>query len=222
MSDICERRKQITEKIKIAAKQAGRAPAAVLLVAVSKRQTQARITAAWDAGQRVFGENQLQEAQAHWAQRRKQNQPFQLHMIGHLQSNKAKAAVELFDVIETVSSIKLAKALDKAMLATQRRPQIYIQVNTGEEPQKQGVVANELPALLQQIRDETTLVVTGLMCIPPQNQEPGLHFALLAKLAKRHQLPDLSMGMSEDFETAVRFGASSVRVGSGLFGPREN
>jgi pyridoxal phosphate enzyme (YggS family) len=150
-----------------------------------------------------------------------QAEPFQLRLIGHLQTNKAVRAVALFDVIETVDSIKLAKALDKAQLRTGRQLTFLVQVNTGEESQKGGVLPEDLPRFLEQVRAQTSLHITGLMCIPPLDDEPGLHFALLAKLAKEQGLSQLSMGMSADFETAIAFGATHIRVGSALFGERD-
>ncbi len=220
LSDIPSNRKQICDKITAAAAQIERKADAVTLISVSKRQPQERIDAAWQAGQRVFGENQVSEAEAHWQERRLGAEAFQLHFIGHLQTNKAVRAVALFDVIETLDSIKLAKALDKAMQKTGRSPKLLVQVNTGEEPQKNGILPEALPKFLQQIAEQTNLKISGLMCIPPHDDEPGLHFALLAKLAKAHHLPELSMGMSDDFETAIVFGSTSVRLGSAIFGPR--
>ncbi len=204
-----------------ALKDADRASDSCELVAVSKRQSDIKIDALWRAGHRVFGENQIDEAERHWLNKRQQEELFKLHLIGHLQSNKTSRAVDLFDVIETVDSIKLARKIDHCLQKKPKPLQILIQVNTGEEPQKHGVLPQDLPQLISQIREQTSLTVSGLMCLPPKHDEPGLHFALLAKLAKQQNLSQLSMGMSADFETAIRFGASSVRIGSDLFGPRE-
>lgn len=214
---IARARAAVLARIAASARAAGRDPAAVALVAVGKQQPADRIDAMLAAGQRVFGENRVQEAAARWADRRAD---IELRLIGPLQSNKAAAAVALFDVIETLDRPKLARALADAVQARGRAPALYVQVNTGEEPQKAGVAPADLSALLDLARRELGLPIEGLMCIPPAAKPPGLHFALLAKLAARHGLARLSMGMSDDFETAVRFGATSVRVGSALFGPR--
>ena len=192
------------------------------LVAVSKRQPEAVIEAALAAGQRVFGENRFQEAQAHWADRIAKFDDLCLHLIGPLQTNKALAAIKLFDVIETLDRNKLARALAEAITKTGRSPEVFIQVNTGEEPQKAGVFPEKLPELLSYATADCALKITGLMCIPPVAEPAGPHFALLAKLARRHGLSFLSMGMSNDYELAAKFGATHVRIGSALFGPREN
>jgi pyridoxal phosphate enzyme (YggS family) len=192
----------------------------VELVAVSKQQPGERIEAAIAAGQRIFGENRVQEAEARWAGRRAGMPDLELRLVGPLQSNKAKDAVALFDVIETLDRDKLAEALKAAIAQTGRTPRLYVQVNTGEEAQKAGVPPGEAEAFLARVRDRHGLAVEGLMCIPPLAEEPALHFALLADLAKRCGIGKLSMGMSADFETAVRHGASSVRIGSALFGER--
>lgn len=217
--DIAQRRTEILRKMDAASKAAGREEAGVL-VGVSKVQPDQRIEAALAAGHRVFGENRVQEAQAHWAHRRAAYDDLTLHLIGSLQTNKAEDAVALFDVIETLDRPKLARALAKAMEKTGRTPDILVQVNTGEEPQKAGIA----PAGLDELLDEASdlgLNVTGLMCIPPVDEPAGPHFALLAKLARGHGLGGLSMGMSADYETAIKFGATHVRVGSALFGARE-
>lgn len=217
--DISQRIAEITGRIKQSAQASGRPENAVSLVAVSKVQPEERIQAALDAGQRVFGENRVQEAQNRWAARRANYRDLCLHLIGPLQTNKAEDAVDLFDVIETVDRPKLVQALAALARAGHKLPRLLVQVNTGEEPQKSGVIPGDLPALLDLCTREG-LTIEGLMCIPPENEEPALHFALLAKLAKRHRLGVLSMGMSGDFETAVRLGATHVRVGSALFGDR--
>ncbi|WP_353255867.1 YggS family pyridoxal phosphate-dependent enzyme [Hyphomonas sp.] len=191
-----------------------------VLVAVSKTQTDAALAAMLATGQRVFGENRVQEAQAHWTARRETIPDLELHLIGPLQSNKAEDAVRLFDMIQTLDRPKLAAALAAAIAKTGRRPRLLVQVNTGEEPQKAGVTPRDLPALLDQARRHPGLEIEGLMCIPPVGEPAGPHFALLAKLARAHGLATLSMGMSGDYALAARFGATHVRVGTALFGER--
>ncbi len=189
------------------------------LTAVSKTQPDEALEAALAAGQRVFGENRVQEAQARWGGRRAALRDLELRLIGPLQSNKADDAVALFDVIETVDRPKLVEALAAASEKVGRAPRVLIQVNTGEEPQKAGVAPRDLPGLIEGAR-ALGLRLDGLMCIPPVDEAAGPHFALLRKLARRHGLDALSMGMSADYETGVRFGATHVRVGSALFGER--
>lgn len=172
------------------------------------------------AGQRVFGENRVQEAEARWAPRRALYPDLRLRLIGPLQSNKAEAAVKLFDAIDVLDREKLAAALADACAKLGRAPDVLVQVNTGEEPQKAGVAPAAADAFIRAARETYHLPVRGLMCIPPADEEPAMHFALLAKIAARNGLAELSMGMSDDFETAVRFGATQVRVGSALFGAR--
>lgn len=191
-----------------------------VLVAASKTQSDEKIDAMLAAGQRVFGENRVQEAQAHWAERRAKFPDLQLRLIGPLQTNKAEDAVALFDVIETLDREKLARALGKALGKVGRTPGIFIQVNTGEEPQKAGVVPDGLADLLRFAVEDCGLDVQGLMCIPPSDEPAGPHFALLARLARRHGLAGLSMGMSSDYVLAAQFGATHVRIGSALFGAR--
>jgi pyridoxal phosphate enzyme (YggS family) len=193
----------------------------VTLVAVSKRQPDARIEAALAAGQRVYGENRVQEAQTRWAHRRNYHNDLRLHLIGRLQTNKAADAVALFDVIEVVDRPKLAKALGKEMIRQNRQLECYVQVNTGEEAQKSGIAPVDADDFIAYCRDEVGLNVTGLMCIPPVEEEAAMHFALLNMIAKRNGLAKLSMGMSDDFEDAIAFGASAVRVGSAIFGVRD-
>ncbi len=210
------------------AKTAGRDAGEVTLVAVSKMQPDAAVEAAIDAGLRIFGENRVQEARRRWADpapgrpgpRLETVAGLSLRLIGPLQTNKARDAVALFDVIETLDRPRLADALADAMVKTGRRPDCLIQVNTGEEPQKAGVAPNAVDAMVRHAVEACGLPVRGFMCIPPVDEPPALHFALLADIARRHGLPVLSMGMSEDFETAIRYGATHVRVGSALFGPR--
>ena len=192
----------------------------VTLTAVSKTQPPEAIDAALAAGQRVFGENRVQEAQTRWTDRRDGIVDLELRLIGPLQSNKAADAVALFDVIETLDRPKLADALAAAGARLGKTVRVLIQVNTGAEPQKAGVLPGEVPALLDHAR-AAGLIVEGLMCIPPADEAPGPHFALLRKIARRHGLETLSMGMSGDYETAIRFGATHVRVGSSLFGERK-
>ncbi len=210
----------IRSRIDSAASAAGRDPGAVRLVAISKMQPADRVTAALDAGHRLFGENRVQEAQARWAPLRADYPDLLLHLVGPLQTNKVKDAVALFDAIESVDRPKLARALATEMARSGRRPDCLIQVNTGEEPQKAGVAPDGLSDLLSLCRAELGLPIRGLMCIPPLDEPPALHFALLSELAGRHDLPVLSMGMSGDFETAIRHGATLVRVGTALFGAR--
>ena len=193
----------------------------VTLVAVSKRQTDDRIDAALVAGQRVYGENRVQEAQTRWAHRRNHHKDLRLHLIGPLQTNKAGDAVALFDVIEVVDRPKLAKALGDEMIRQNRQLECYVQVNTGEEAQKSGIAPDDADDFIAYCRDEVGLNVTGLMCIPPVEEEAAIHFALLNIIAKRNGLAKLSMGMSDDFEDAIAFGASAVRVGSAIFGARD-
>jgi len=217
--DINQRIVEIIGRIKQAAQAASRQADSVTLVAVSKVQPDDRIDAALSAGLRVYGENRVQEAQGRWAARRAIYPDLKLHLIGPLQSNKVEDAIALFDVIETVDRPKLVETLAKLARAGNKLPKLLIQVNTGEEEQKAGVAPRDLPALLN-LCTARRLSIEGLMCIPPEDEEPAMHFALLAKLAQRHGLGVLSMGMSGDFETAIKFGATHVRVGSALFGTR--
>jgi len=221
-SDIASRRQALLDTICQTARETGREASDITLVAVSKRQSEARLDAALAAGHRVFGENRVQEAQAHWADRRDQVPDLELRLIGPLQTNKAADAVALFDVIETLDREKLAKALRKAMDESGRTPRLYVQVNTGEEAQKAGIAPADLPDFLARMRSYYGFQIEGLMCIPPVEEPAGLHFALLAKLARENDVPRLSMGMSSDYETAIRLGATSVRVGTAFFGERES
>jgi len=194
----------------------------VTLVAVSKRQPDERIDAALVAGQRVFGENRVQEAQSRWVPRRDRHADLTLHLIGPLQTNKAADAVALFDVIEVVDRPKLAKALGNEMIRQNRQLECYIQVNTGKEAQKSGIAPEDADDFIAYCRDEAGLNITGLMCIPPIDEEAAMHFALLQTIAKRNHLSILSMGMSDDFEEAIAFGATAVRIGSAIFGARDS
>ena len=207
-------------RITLAAEAAGRAAADVRLIVVSKTFGAPEITPVLAAGQRIFGENRVQEAKAKWPALKAEFPHLELHLIGPLQSNKAKEAVELFDAIHSIDREKIARALAEEMKKQGRRLELFVQVNTGEEPQKAGVPPRDLPALLAMCRDELKLEIAGLMCIPPVEEEAALHFAFLAKLAAENGLTGLSMGMSDDFETAVAFGATHVRVGSAIFGSR--
>ncbi len=192
------------------------------LVAVSKRQPDDRIEAALAAGHRVFGENRVQEAQERWTSRRDIYPDLRLHLIGPLQTNKSADAVALFDVIEVVDRPKLARSLSAEMARQGRHLPCYVQVNTGEEDQKSGIWPEEADDFIAFCRDECGLDIAGLMCIPPVDEEPAMHFALLRTIAERNGLSGLSMGMSGDYEEAVRFGATSVRVGSAIFGSRDS
>jgi pyridoxal phosphate enzyme (YggS family) len=210
----------VRARIEAAARAVDRPPSEVTLVAVSKAQPDERVLAALAAGQRVFGENYMQEARARWPALRARHPDLRLHMIGPVQTNKAREVVELFDVIETLDRPKLARALAREMTRQGRRPACFVQVNTGEEPQKAGVWPGDADAFIKECRDDLGLPVVGLMMIPPLDEEPSPHFALLAKIARRNALAHLSMGMSADYEIAVQFGATHVRVGSAIFGER--
>ena len=203
-----------------ACRDAGRDPASVTLVAVSKTFAAAAIAPVIAAGQRVFGENRVQEAKAKWPPLLDRHGGLELHLVGALQSNKAKDAVALFDAIHSVDRASLAEALGKEMAKQARRPLLFIEVNTGAEAQKAGVLPQETDAFLAACRDRYGLTISGLMCIPPQNDAPAPHFALTAKIARRNGLSLLSMGMSADYPTAIAFGATHVRVGTAVFGAR--
>jgi pyridoxal phosphate enzyme (YggS family) len=215
-----DRLAEVRQHIATAARAAGRDPASVTLVAVSKTHGADRVRELLDVGQRVFGENRVQEAEEKFPALKAEYPDLALHLIGPLQTNKAREAVALFDVIESVDRERLANTLAKEMTRLGRRPDCYIQVNTGEEPQKAGVLPAELDAFVAVCRDTHKLPIVGLMCIPPVDEEPALHFALLAKMAARNGLAKISMGMSADYETAIRLGATHVRVGTALFGHR--
>jgi pyridoxal phosphate enzyme (YggS family) len=208
---------EVVARIARAAQACGRAPADVTLVAVSKQQPWEAIEPVLAAGQTVFGENRVQEAMTRWDGRA---EGLTLHLIGPLQSNKTREAVAFFDVIETLDREKLARALAEEVQKQGRRPRLYVQVNTGEEAQKAGVTPPEADAFIAACRRDYGLEPEGLMCIPPVGEPAGPHFALLGKIAARNGLSRLSMGMSGDFETAIAFGATSVRVGSAVFGVR--
>jgi pyridoxal phosphate enzyme (YggS family) len=217
---IAERLNRVRAEIGEAANKAGRDPRAVALVAVSKTHGIRAVRLALAAGQRVFGENRVQEAAAKFPRLRAEFPDLELHLIGPLQTNKVKDAVALFDVIETVDRPKLAEKLAEEMHKTGRKPRCYIQVNIGNEPQKAGVAPHDVSALLALSRDDYRLPVVGLMCIPPADRDPAPYFAQMAALAKQHQLPILSQGMSGDFPAAIAAGATHVRVGTAIFGSR--
>jgi len=210
---------EITAKIHKAEEAAGRPVGVTDLIAVSKRQPDARVAEVLAEGHRVFGENQVQEAVGKWPGFKEQYDDVSVHLLGPLQSNKARQAMDLFDVIHSLDRPKLAKTLARLAQETGSCPDLFIQVNTGEEPQKAGVLLADVDGFVADCR-ALELPVVGLMCIPPVDEEPSLHFALLAKLAKRNGLAGLSMGMSGDFERAVALGATCVRVGSAIFGER--
>lgn len=218
-SHIAENLARVRGHMAEAAREAGRPPAEVVLVAVSKTHGAEAVAAALACGQWVFGENRVQEAAAKFPALRAQHPNLELHLIGPLQTNKVREAVSLFDVIESVDRLKLATALAAEMAAQGRWLRCYVQVNTGEEPQKAGILPADLDGFLAECRD-LGLPVVGLMCIPPVDEEPALHFGLLAGMARRHDLPVLSMGMSGDFEVAIALGATHVRVGTAIFGHR--
>jgi pyridoxal phosphate enzyme (YggS family) len=220
MSEGADHLADVTRRIAEAARAAGRDPGQVTLVAVSKTHGADKVRELLAAGQRVFGENRVQEAEEKYPALKADYPDLQLHLIGPLQTNKARDAVALFDVIESVDRERLAATLAKEMARASRRPDCFIQVNTGEEPQKAGILPAELDAFVAACRDTHKLPVVGLMCIPPVDEEPALHFALLVKMAARNGLAKVSMGMSADYEIAVRLGATHVRVGSALFGAR--
>jgi pyridoxal phosphate enzyme (YggS family) len=220
MSTPTKNLRTIQAKIRAAAKAAGRYPASVILVAVSKGHGAVSVREALNAGQRVFGENRVQEAAAKFTALRAAYPDLKLHLIGPLQSNKVEEAVKLFDVIETIDHPKLAESLARAIQKTGRNLQLFIEINIGSEPQKAGIAPEKLGEFLAFCRDTCGLTITGLMCIPPQADDPQPHFAHLKKLANQFQLPHISMGMSADFETAIRCGATEIRVGSAIFGLR--
>jgi pyridoxal phosphate enzyme (YggS family) len=214
-----ERLAEVRGAIAKAARLANRAPAEITLIAVSKTQEVEAIRALIEAGQADFGENRVQEAQAKWPALKEERPGLRLHLIGRLQSNKAADAVALFDAIHSVDRPSLVRALAEAMRGSGRRPDCFVQVNIGDEPQKGGCAVAALPSVLEEC-SAAELAIVGLMCVPPEGVEAAPYFALLAKLARRHRLPALSMGMSADFEAAVMIGATHVRIGTALFGDR--
>lgn len=210
----------IRHAVQRSAHDAGRADSDVTLVVVSKTYGPTEIEPVLLSGHRIFGENRVQESQGKWPALKARFPDVELHLIGPLQSNKAKEAVALFDVIETVDRPSIAEALSKEFQKTVRRPKLYVQINTGEEPQKAGVSPKEADAFLKRCREEWHLEISGLMCIPPVDEPPSPHFALLRKIAERNGLQTLSMGMSSDFDAAIQVGATHVRIGSAIFGAR--
>ncbi len=222
MSDAAALRlKEVKDNIGKAEKDAERPSGSVTLIAVSKTFEASAIKPVLEAGQRVFGENRVQEAMGKWPELLEEFVGVELHLIGPLQSNKAKEAVQTFDVIHTVDRDKIAKALKAEMDKQGKAPKLFIQVNTGEEEQKAGIPPKEADAFIAKCRDEYGLEIEGLMCIPPVEEAPGMHFALLEKIARRNGLEKLSMGMSSDYQIAVQHGATHVRVGSAVFGARD-
>jgi PLP dependent protein len=219
-ADVTSSLAAVMRDIADAARRAGRDPQSVKLIAVSKTVPEQAVEEAIGLGQRRFGENRVQEATAKWPALKERHPDLELHLVGPLQSNKVRDAIELFDVIESVDRPKIAAALADEMKRTGKAPRLLVQVNTGEEPQKAGVMPGETDAFVARCRDEYGLVIEGLMCIPPFDEEPAMHFALLAKIAARLGLKELSMGMSGDFAKAIAFGATYVRIGTAIFGAR--
>jgi len=211
---------QVEQEIARACKEARRDRASVTLVAVSKTFDAAAISPVIDAGQCVFGENRVQEAKGKWPALIAAHPGIQLHLIGPLQSNKAKEAVALFDAIHSLDRVSLCDALAREIKAQNKRPELFIQINTGEEPQKAGIAPADADAFIASCRDKYGFEISGLMCIPPVDEAPAPHFALTAKIAARNGLKNLSMGMSADFAVAIQMGATHVRVGSAIFGHR--
>ncbi|MEP3045319.1 MAG: YggS family pyridoxal phosphate-dependent enzyme [Roseibium sp.] len=216
-----DRLSKVQADIRSSKEEFGRSDGSVTLIAVSKTFEASDIRPVLEAGQRVFGENRVQEAMGKWPELREDFDGIELHLIGPLQSNKAKEAVATFDVIHTIDRPKIAKALKSEMDKQGRQLPCFIQVNTGEEPQKAGISPLDVDAFVSDCRDTLGLNIIGLMCIPPVDEAPGEHFALLEKMAKRNGLTELSMGMSSDYPVAVSFGATYVRVGSAIFGSRD-
>jgi pyridoxal phosphate enzyme (YggS family) len=210
----------VEQEIARACREARRERAQVTLIAVSKTFDAPAISPIIDAGQRVFGENRVQEAKAKWPGLMSEHSGIALHLIGPLQSNKAKEAVALFDAIHSVDRPSICEALAKEINSQNKRPELFVQLNTGEEPQKAGIAPGEADAFLASCRDTYGLTISGLMCIPPVDEPPAAHFALAAKIAARNGLQNLSMGMSADYATAIMLGATHVRVGSAIFGHR--
>ncbi|WP_029012292.1 YggS family pyridoxal phosphate-dependent enzyme [Niveispirillum irakense] len=219
-TDIAANLTAIRDTLATEARSVGRDPDAVTLIAVSKVQPLERLEAALAAGHRVFGENRVQEAKSKFPALRERYPDIELHLIGPLQTNKVKEAVALFDVIQTLDRPKLAAALAEEGRRQGRLPKLFVEVNTGEEPQKAGIAPADLGAFLAECREQHGLEIAGLMCIPPVEEEASLHFALLAELARRHGIAELSMGMSGDYDVATRLGATYVRVGTAIFGER--
>lgn len=220
MSNVVEQHEEVVGRIETACESSNRVASGVTLIIVSKTFGPEDITPLLDDNCRVFGENRVQEAQGKWVDLKEQYSGIELHLIGPLQSNKAEDAVALFDVIQTIDREKIAKAIGKEMNKQERKLKLFVQVNTGSEPQKVGILPGEAVSFVKKCQEDFDLEIAGLMCIPPFDENPGPHFALLRKLAGEADVNELSMGMSGDFETAVEFGATSVRVGSAIFGGR--
>ena len=218
--NVVARLHKVRSEMTRAVRHAGRNPDEVTLVAVSKTYFADSIVPVLEDGQRVFGENRVQESMQKWPELKAQFAGIELHLIGPLQSNKAKEAVALFDVIETIDRPSIAEAIAKEFTKTDRRPKLYVQVNTGEEPQKAGILPLDADAFLTRCKYEWKLTIEGLMCIPPVDEPPSPHFGLLRKIAEKHGIKILSMGMSADFEEAIQMGATHIRVGSAIFGHR--
>ena len=218
--DPAENLKAVLARIEGTRRAAVSAAATVRLIAVTKTHPPERIIPVLEAGHSIFGENRVQEAKAKWPDLRLHYPEIELHLVGPLQNNKVRDALAIFDVIHSLDRPRLAETIKTELERAGRRLELFVQVNTGEEPQKSGVSPKEAAGFVRYCRDKLNLPVVGLMCIPPLHEEPALHFALLKKLAKEASLPFLSMGMSDDFETAIRFGATHVRVGTAIFGPR--
>src|SRR5262245_6750027 len=218
---VSERLALVRQEVALAAEAAGRKARAVELVAVTKTVTAPVIGEAIAAGQRSFGENRVQEAHAKWPALKQRHPGLELHLIGPLQTNKVREAVALFDVIETLDRPKLARALAEEIMRSGLRPRLFVQVNTGEEPQKAGISPGEAASFIALCRETFALAIDGLMCIPPLDEEPAMHFTLLAKIAQETRVKELSMGMSGDFARAIAFGATYVRIGTAIFGPRD-
>jgi pyridoxal phosphate enzyme (YggS family) len=216
----CVRLAEVKNRIATAARAAKRDPAEVKLIAVTKTFGEPDILPVLQAGHRLYGENRVQEAKSKWPALKARFPGIELHLVGPLQSNKAKDAVALFDAIHSIDREKIARAVAEEMRGQGKRLELFIQINTGEEPQKAGVMPGEAASLAALCREELELDIAGLMCIPPVDEEPAVHFAFLAKLAGELGVRGLSMGMSEDFETAIEFGATHVRIGSAIFGSR--
>ena len=221
IEDISKAFTRIRQNINKVVGESNRSPNEITLIAVSKQQQEDRVDASSATGHRVFGENRVQEAQKRWSIRKHDYPDLRLHLIGPLQSNKAADAVRLFDVIHTIDRPKIAIAIAKEAAQQKKYIQCFVQVNTGDEPQKSGISPCDLSSFVDFCREEVGLPIKGLMCIPPVDEEAAIHFGFLNTLASRNNLTGLSMGMSSDYEEAIRFGATHIRVGSALFGSRE-
>ena len=220
LCEIPDRIARIKEQIGSIAVNSGRDPEAINLMAVSKYHPAQAVREALSCGHRLFGENRVQEAAQKFPELKATNPELTIHLIGPLQTNKVREAVNLFDVIETLDRPKLAQALAKERDRVGRCPEVFVQINTGQEPQKSGIDPLMADEFIEKVREEFQLPLTGLMCIPPANEEPAMHFALLAECARRHGITKLSMGMSADFDKAICLGATEIRLGTSIFGPR--